>query len=112
MQKNVGSQKVQFFAFDTTTGAPKTGDSANITGYVDIDAGGVTVLGDTSATEIDSTNAKGWYQFDLTQGETNGNDLLFTGKSTTANISVVGFRVQPTPSGFMAATFPSGTIAN
>lgn len=89
MQKNVASQKVTLFAFDYSTGAPKTGDGANITAYVAIDDGSVTVLGDTSATEIESTNAKGLYSFDLTQAETNGNKLVFSAKSGTANVAIV-----------------------
>jgi hypothetical protein len=88
MFKNVVSQKIQLFAFDTTTGAPKTGDAANITAYVSKDHGGVTVLGDTSAAEMDAVNAKGVYVFDLTQAETNADELTFTAKSTTANVSV------------------------
>lgn len=90
MFKNVGSQKAIFFAFDSTTNLPKTGDAGNITGYVSKDYGSVTVLGDTSATEMDSTNAKGYYLFDLTQGETNGDTLLFSAKSSTSNIVVIG----------------------
>lgn len=90
MFKNVTGQKLIVFAFDATTGLPKTGDAANITAYVNKDYAGATVLGDTSATEIESTNAKGYYLFDLTQGETNADCLNFTGKSSTANIVVVG----------------------
>lgn len=100
MQKNVASQKIALFAFDTTSGAAKTGDSANITPYVSKDYGTVTVLGTTTATEMDATNAKGWYSFVLTQGETNGDSLLFTAKSTTANISIVGRLVFADPPNF------------
>jgi hypothetical protein len=88
MFKNVASQKIQLFAFLTTTGAPVTGDAANITAYVSKDHGAVTVLTDTSATEMDATNAKGVYVFDLTQGETNAEELSFTAKSSTANVSI------------------------
>lgn len=88
MQKNVSSQKIQLFCFLVTTGAPVTGDAANITAYVSKDHGAVTVLGDTSATEMDATNAKGVYVFDLTQGETNADELTFTAKSSTANVSI------------------------
>lgn len=88
--KNVASQTVEVFAFDYTTGAPKTGDAANIGVYLSKDDGSVIQLGDTSATEIDSTNAKGWYRFDVTQSESNANKLFFTGKSSTSNISIVG----------------------
>lgn len=90
MFKNVASQKLTVFAFDATTNLPKDGDAANLTAYVNKDDGGATVLGDTSAAEIDATNAKGYYTFDLTQAETNADKLHFTGKSSTANIVVIG----------------------
>lgn len=89
MFKNVAAQKIELFAFDITTGAPKTGDAANITAYLMKDHGAVTVLGDVTATEMDATNAKGVYQFDLTQAETNADEQVFTAKSTTANVSIV-----------------------
>lgn len=108
MFKNTASQKIQLFAFDATTGVAKTGDAANITAYVSIDYGTVTVLGDTSATEMDATNAPGWYMFDLTQAETNGNDLLFTAKSSTANIKVVGRPVCTVPASFQAQVAQTG----
>lgn len=110
MYKNTASQKIAFFSFDYTTGAPKTGDAGNMTAYVDIDWAGVNVLGDTSATEIDSTNAKGWYLFDVTQGETNGNTLLFTCKSSTANVSVVGQQLQTLPAAFGIAGGGAGGV--
>lgn len=110
MQKNVASQKLVVFAFDSTTNSPKTGDSANITAYVSKDFGAVTVLGDTTATEMDSTNAKGYYLFDLTQGETNADALLFSAKSSTSNIVVIGCPayVQTVPSAFALAGGASG----
>lgn len=88
-RKNTASQKLEVFAFDYSTGAPLTGDAANITAYVNIDDAGYNALGDTSATEVDSTNKKGLYVFDLTQGETNGTKLAFFAKSSTANVSVL-----------------------
>lgn len=106
MFKNVAS-KLAIFAFDTTTGAAKTGDAANLTAYVSKDYGAVTVLGDTSATEMDATNAKGWYLFDLAQAETNADACLFTGKSTTANISLVGQLVFTTPANFSTLSVDS-----
>lgn len=112
MQKNVASQKLIVFAFDATTNLPKTGDAANITAYVSIDYGATTVLGDTSATEQDATNAKGYYLFDLTQGETNGNTLLFSAKSSTANIVVVGApaSVQTVPAAFTLVAGATGGL--
>lgn len=89
MFKNVASQKLRLFAFDYSTGGPKTGDAANLTAYVSKDRGTLTALGDTSATEVSSTNAPGVYEFDLTQAETNADILDFTGKSSTANVALV-----------------------
>lgn len=89
MFKNTASTFL-VFAFDTTNNTAKTGDAANITAYVSIDGGAVTVLGDTSATELDSTNAKGYYSFTAAQAETNGDRLVVTAKSSTANIAVIG----------------------
>ncbi len=111
MFKNVGSQKIRVFAFDVTTGLPKTGDAANITAYVNKDWGGATVLGDTSATEIDATNAKGCYLFDLTQAESNADALDFTGKSTTANISIVPQLIYTLPASFTSFVTPTNLTA-
>lgn len=100
MFKNVASQKIALFVYDAATGAPKTGDSANITPYVSKDYGTVTVLGTTTATEMDATNAKGWYSFVLTQGETSADALLFSGKSTTSGIYVVGQLIYTDPANY------------
>jgi hypothetical protein len=90
MFKNVASQKAIFFAFDVTTNLPKTGDAANITPYVSKDFGTVTVFATTTITELDATNAKGFYTGTLSQAETNADTLLFSAKSSTANIVVLG----------------------
>lgn len=89
MLRNVASQKVILFAFIPSSGAPKTGDAANLTAYVSKDYGTVTALTDSSATEFDATNAKGMYAFDLTQAETSADVLMFTGKSSTSDVSIV-----------------------
>ena len=102
MFKNVASQKVIFFAFDATTNVPKTGDAANITPYVSKDFGAVTAMTDTSATEMDATNAPGYYLVDISQTESNADVLLLSAKSSTANIKVIG-----APATIF--TYPSGT---
>jgi hypothetical protein len=112
MQKNVSGQKAQLFFFDATTGLPKTGDAANLTAYISKDGGAVTVLGDTTATEMDATNAKGWYQFDLTQAETNGDELLLTGKSSTANVTTGGRMFSTVPASFTSFVTPTGAAVN
>src|SRR3954462_913103 len=112
MFKNVASQKFRVFAFDATTNLPKTGDAANLTAYLSKDFGAVTVLGDTSATEEDSTNAKGWYLFDATQAETNFDIGNLTCKSSTANIVVIGERIATLPANFTTLAVSSGGIAD
>lgn len=101
------------FAWDTTTGVAKTGDAANITAYVSKDYGAVTVLGDTAATEMDATNAKGYYLFDAAQAETNADVLMVSGKSATANIAVIGapavIFTRPT-TGWLAPTTAGRTL--
>lgn len=111
MFKNVAT-KIALFAFDTTTGAAKTGDAANLTAYVSKDYGSTTVLADTSATEQDATNAKGWYLFDVAQTEANADALLFTAKSTTSNISIVGQYIHTTPASFTSFVTPTGAAVN
>ena len=106
MFKNVASQKIALFAFDSTNSTPKTGDAANITAYVNKDWAGVTVLGDTSASELSPTNAPGWYLFDLTQAETNADTLLFTGKSSTSGVVVVGQPIYTLPASFTSFIAP------
>jgi hypothetical protein len=102
MFKNVASQKVTLFVFDLSNGQPKTGDAANLTFYVSKDDGAATALGDTSAAELDSTNAKGLYTCDLTQAETNADKLVFSGKSSTASVYVVPVTVYTRPPNFTA----------
>lgn len=98
MQKNVASQTWKVFAFDRTTNAPKTGDAANITAKISIDNGAAGATNDVNPTEIED----GFYYFDLTQAETNGDELLILPESVTANIQVVGAPavIATTPSGW------------
>lgn len=108
MQRNVSGQKIALYAFDTTTSAAKTGDSANITPYVSKDGGTVTALGTTSVAELSSTNAPGLYECTLTQAETNADRLLFSGKSSTANVSVVPVQVFTRPANFSSQVISTG----
>lgn len=111
MFKNVASQTITFLVIDTVTNLPKTGDAANLTAYVKIDNGAVTVLTDTSAAELDATNAPGLYDFGLTQAETNGDKLVFSGKSSTAGVRVVPMPVYTFPeTGILAPTTAGRTL--
>lgn len=110
MNKNVASQKVTLLVIDTANNVPKTGDAANLTAYVSKDDGSVTVLGDTSATELDATNAPGLYSFDLTQAETNADKLVFSGKSSTADMRVVPLLVYTRPPNFSTLTIANNAV--
>lgn len=113
MFKNVASQSLTLSAFDSANGTQKTGDAANMVFYVDIDDAGPNAISSNSGvpTEISSTNAKGDYKIALTQGETNGNKLNFTGKSSTSGIVVVSRTYYTYPANFtLFAVDGSGRI--
>ena len=103
MFKNTASQKITLLAIDTAANVPKTGDAANITAYVQKDDGAVTVLTDTSAAELDATNAPGLYSFDVSQTESNADKLVFSAKSSTSGIRLVPVTIY---------TFPTGGVAS
>lgn len=112
MFKNVASQKITLLAIDTAANLPKTGDAANITAYVSKDDGTVTVLGDTSATELDSTNAPGLYAFDLTQSETNADKLVFSAKSSTSGVRIVPMTTYTLPNRFTTLVIDAAGLAD
>lgn len=86
LYKNTTGQQWIVFAFDRTTNQPKTGDAGNITANLRIDGGGADVVDDTNPTELEG----GYYIFDLTQAETNGDMILIAPASGTTNIQVIG----------------------
>ena len=86
MQKNTAGQKWVVYAWDTTTLAPKTGDSANITANLRIDGAGANAVDDTNPTELED----GYYVFDITQVESNGDLLLIAPASVTGSVQVRG----------------------
>lgn len=102
--KNVASQKVRVFAFadaghaSLDAGEPVTGDAANISARVAVDNAALGASNDAAPTEVDATNAKGYYEFDATQAETNGDVIEWYPQSSTAGVQVVtvGGNVQTT----------------
>lgn len=86
MQKNVASQKWIVFAFDITDNTAKTGDAGNITANLRIDGGAADAIDDTNPTELED----GYYVFDLSQAETNGDMILICPASSTGSIQVIG----------------------
>lgn len=88
LYKNQASQKVVVYAYDTAAEAPKTGDAANITGYISLDGGTPAATNDTNPTEIHATNHKGLYAFDLTQAESNADIFSLFAESATADVVI------------------------
>jgi hypothetical protein len=86
MEKNTAGQKWVVFAFNRTTNAPVTGDAANITANLRIDGGAANAVDDTNPTELED----GYYVFDISQAETNGDLLLLCPASSTADVQVIG----------------------
>lgn len=89
MLRNVASQKYRVYAWDATTGLAKTGDAANISAHIRKDDAASGATNDTNPTEASSTNEPGYYDFDLTQAETDAAKVSLAPKSGTANIQVV-----------------------
>lgn len=86
MFKNVASQKAAVFAWDNAAGAAKTGDAANITAQISKDGGATAATNDVNPTELDATDAKGIYLFDMTQAETNADLVVISPVSSTSDI--------------------------
>jgi len=89
MQKNVAGKWV-VFAFQDEGGAnpgePVTGDAAYITANIRIDGGAANAVDDTNPTELED----GYYVFDITADETNGDLLLIVPECSNANVNVIG----------------------
>ena len=86
--KNIASQGIFLYEYVIATGAPATGDSANITGYWSLDGATATVFGTTNPTELSSTHMPGVYWQPLAQGETNGNAIAYAWKSSTSGNAI------------------------
>lgn len=84
MQKNVSGQKWKVYAWNTVSGEPETGDAENITADLQIDDGAATAVRDTNPTEL----GDGYYEFDITQAESNGDLFHLISVSSTENIQV------------------------
>ena len=103
MEKGIGGKWIVFAFQDeggTNPGEPVTGDAANITANVRIDGGAANAVDDTNPTELED----GYYIFDITAAESNGDLLLITPASATANVNVIGVpgAIYTTPPNFNA----------
>ena len=82
----MSGQKWYIKAYDRINLTPKLGDAANITANLRIDGGVANAIDDVNPIELEG----GYYVFDITQAESNGNYILICPSSTTANIQVEG----------------------
>lgn len=87
MFKNTAA-KVLVFAVDLTTGLPFPGDAGNITAKITLDGANTGAITDTNPTEISAANLPGFYVFDVTAGETNGDLFGLIAQSSTDNIQL------------------------
>src|SRR5580704_3872806 len=89
---------VQYYAYNTSTGAYTTGDSANHTLRWVKD--GSAAAPTNAASEIDATNTPGLYNVLLTSTEATCNEGMIAGKSSTSNVILIGiaytFENEPT----------------
>jgi len=97
LYKNVASQKIAIFAWDTANGTEKTGDAGNITAYISKDGAAMAQTNDVNPTELDATNAPGVYIFDLTQAETNCDLFILFAKSSTSNVKIEPVMIYTVP---------------
>ena len=78
--------KVMVYAYDKTTLAAKTGDTANITAYVSKDGATGVATNDVNPAAV--TDMAGYYAFDMTAAEMTANSVVVLPVSATANIVV------------------------
>ena len=90
MFKNTAGQEWVVFAFEdeggTNPGEPVTADQAQITANVRIDGGAANAVDDTNPTVLED----GYYTFGITAAESNGDSIVITPVSSTANVNVIG----------------------
>ena len=82
------AQTIQFFVQDLANGGGKTGDNSNLT--LRIIADGTASAPTNSSSEIDSTNAKGWYKVTITAGENSGAIMSLSVQSSTTDVACPG----------------------
>ena len=91
---------IQYYAYNTSTGAGAyvTGDGGNHT--LKLIKDGTEANPTNGESEVDSTNCPGLYQVQLTTSETAFNVVRIAGKSSTANVilvgTAIGFELLPT----------------
>jgi hypothetical protein len=109
LEKNTAGKWV-VFAYGApdhaSAGLAITGDAANITANVRIDGGAVNAVDDTNPTELED----GFYVFDITAAEANGDVILICPVSSTSDVIVIGAPAvaHTVPANFNALGIESG----
>lgn len=95
MFKNVAGQSYRVFAFNRTTNVPETGSAAFITAKLSKDFASPVASSDVNPTEVED----GYYLFNLSQEETNCDDLAIYPEHSSAGVQVIGCpaSVRPRP---------------
>lgn len=109
MQKNTAGKWV-VFAWTTADNLPKTGDAAQITANIRIDGAGANAIDDTNPAELED----GYYIFDITATEANGDNLVLCPASSTSGVQVIGVpgAVWTRPPNFQALSITAGGVAS
>jgi len=111
--KNIGSQKITVYAWDTANNVWKTGDAGNITAYISKDGGAAASFASgANPTEIDATNMKGAYRFAPAQADTNCDNLEFVAQSATSDISIIPVSLYPTTLTKTVIAYLNATISS
>lgn len=105
MKKNQAGQKWRVFAFDRATGAPVTGDAANITAKISGNYAAAVALTDVNPTETED----GYYLFDLTPSETDYDDISIYPESSTSGVQVIGVPANHQPVAVGTSSLPGGS---
>ena len=89
MQKNTAGKWIVFaygLPDHASDGQPITGDAANITANVYIDGAAANAVDDTNPAEL----GFGYYSFDITAAEANGDNIIISPVSSTGSVQVIG----------------------
>lgn len=100
IRKNKSGQGVPIYA-QNSSGAPATGEAANIIGLVSIDGGDAAAFSTANPTAI--TGMDGWYWQPLTQAESNGNMLALGWTCSTAGVKITPWAISTTGPNIPAA---------
>ncbi len=95
MYRRQSGQKIAMFAFNTETLLPVADDTGNITVYLSVNDAASEELFNPIGAQLDPIKAPGVYLFNLTENETDGDVLRFTGDSFTPNVQLVPREIYP-----------------